>query len=109
MSNFRSENYRRFVASLPCIKCGKEGVSQAAHSNSAAFGKGKSLKAHDWAIFPLCSTSFEITGCHADHDSNKKSRTKIERIDQEAFWIAKTIGQAFVSGQLQVVKVKQCS
>ena len=43
----RSEYYRRYVAALPCIHCGLEGYSQAAHANNSIFGKGMGQKAHD--------------------------------------------------------------
>ena len=65
---WRSEKYRRFVASLPCAFCGRIGRSQAAHSNSAKHGKGMALKADDRYIMPLCATSVGIFGCHAMHD-----------------------------------------
>lgn len=57
----RSEPYRRWVASLPCIHCKREGQSQAAHSDTA---KGLSIKADDVTCIPLCADGFARPGCH---------------------------------------------
>ena len=46
----RSEAYRRAVASLPCIACGIQGYSQAAHLPPEA----KGMKQSDLLTFPLC-------------------------------------------------------
>lgn len=61
----RDEAYRRWVASLPCIQCGAEGRSQAAHPN---FGKGMSQKTDDTDCFPLCAPTVNWMGCHMAHD-----------------------------------------
>lgn len=49
------------IRKLPCIRCGNPN-SQAAHSNSAKYGKGRSIKASDAFVIPLCAT------CHAAFD-----------------------------------------
>ena len=60
----RSEAYRRLVASLPCIACGIQGYSQAAHLPPEA----KGMKQSDLLTFPLCCTRVGIPGCHQDYD-----------------------------------------
>ena len=60
----RSEAYRRAVASLPCIACGIQGYSQAAHLPPEA----KGMKQSDLLTFPLCCTRVGIPGCHQDYD-----------------------------------------
>ena len=60
----RSEAYRRAVASLPCINCGIQGYSQAAHLPPEA----KGMKQSDLLTFPLCRTRVGIPGCHQDYD-----------------------------------------
>lgn len=62
---YRSESYRRFVASFPCFGCGIEGWSQCAHANH---GKGLGLKVSDLETFPLCSVRPGHMGCHQMHD-----------------------------------------
>lgn len=47
----RSESYRRWVATLPCMACKIEGYSQAAHPCQ---GRGLGQKASDLDCFPLC-------------------------------------------------------
>lgn len=49
------------IRRLPCIRCGNPN-SQAAHSNSAKHGKGRSIKASDQFTIPLCFK------CHAAFD-----------------------------------------
>jgi len=60
----RSESYRRFVASHPCLSCGIEGWSQCAHAN----GGGMGTKACDLETFPLCATRPGHMGCHLAFD-----------------------------------------
>ena len=50
------------VRSLPCVRCGNPN-SQAAHSNSAKHGKGRSIKASDEFTISLCQS------CHFQFDT----------------------------------------
>ena len=50
------------IRKLPCIRCGHPN-SQAAHSNSAKHGKGRSIKASDEFTVPLCHS------CHHRFDT----------------------------------------
>ena len=50
------------IRKLPCIRCGNPN-SQAAHSNSAKHGKGRSIKASDEFTVPLCHS------CHFKFDT----------------------------------------
>ena len=63
-SPVRSQQYLRVVASLPCIACGIQGYSQAAHLPPEA----KGMKQSDLLTFPLCCTRVGIPGCHQDYD-----------------------------------------
>ena len=49
------------IRKLPCVRCGNPN-SQAAHSNSAKHGKGRSIKSSDLFVTPLCFK------CHAAFD-----------------------------------------
>jgi hypothetical protein len=65
----RSEKYLRLVAALPCIACGIEGYSQAAHPRPTAKGR----KECDLTTFPLCCVhpgpaGVLVDGCHIDLD-----------------------------------------
>jgi hypothetical protein len=95
MTMFRSEKYRRLVASLPCIQCGREGYTQCAHSNLSIFGKGMSLKAHDWATFPLCCD------CHRELDQGSKY-TKEEKKNLQFKYISLTLGRMVEDGYLLI-------
>jgi len=57
----RSEPYRRYIASLPCYRCGIHGYSQSAHADE---GKGMGLKTDDLTVYPLCSVRHDNSGCH---------------------------------------------
>ena len=61
----RNEAYRRAVASLPCIACGIQGHSQAAHLPPEA----KGMKQSDLLAFPLCCVRVGVPGCHQDYDN----------------------------------------
>lgn len=61
----RSESYRRWVATLPCIVCGIEGYTQAAHPNH---GRGLGQKSSDLDCFPLCCDRPGRMGHHTEHD-----------------------------------------
>jgi hypothetical protein len=60
----RSQAYRRWVASLPCIACGIVGYSQCAHAN----GGGMGTKDSDLRTFALCCTRPGHMGCHMQFD-----------------------------------------
>lgn len=77
---WRSEEYRRLVASLPCAMCGKPGPSQCAHSDE---GKGMAIKASDIECFPLCADVPLWRGCHsilgASGKLTREKRRELER------------------------------
>jgi hypothetical protein len=79
---FRSEAWRRAVASLPCACCFREGETQAAHPNHRA--KGMGIKSHDCWCVPLC------VECHAEFDQGKKW-TRPEKRELMDEWIIQTI------------------
>ena len=64
MKPLRSESYRRWIAAQPCINCGVDGYSQAAHPN----GGGMGTKADDLLCFPLCCDRPGVNGCHGIFD-----------------------------------------
>jgi hypothetical protein len=80
----RDEAYRRWVATLPCIRCGVHGRSQAAHPN---FDKGMSQKTSDLDCFPLCAPTVNYMGCHSAHDLSF-GMTREERRQRELDYIA---------------------
>ena len=63
------------VRLLPCVKCGHPD-SQAAHSNSAKHGKGRSIKASDEFTVPLCHS------CHHRFDTFQLGN----RVESEAMF-----------------------
>ena len=69
---FRSESLRRSVATLECMRCGRQGATQAAHSNQLRDGKARGLKASDAAIAALC------VACHTEIDQGR-AMSKQER------------------------------
>lgn len=92
-SPFRSESWRRAVASLPCVVCMREGESQAAHVNH--IGKGMGLKAPDCWTFPACPS------CHSEFDQGK-TYTKQERRELAERWVLHTLHEPAKAGKLKV-------
>ena len=90
---YRSEAWRRAVASLPCVICLREGQSQAAHVNH--IGKGMQMKAPDCWVFPACPE------CHREFDTGK-SYTKQERRELAERWVLLTVQALASSGKLKV-------
>lgn len=66
---FRSEKWLAAVRSLHCMRCFKEGATQAAHRNQ---DKGMSTKTDDSLTAALC------VACHAEIDQGK-DMTRAER------------------------------
>jgi transposase-like protein len=70
------------IRKLPCVRCGNPD-SQAAHSNSAKYGKGRGIKASDEFTVPLCHS------CHSQFDRFELgSRAESEAMFDQ--WLAKT-------------------
>lgn len=90
----RSEAYRRAVASLPCIVCGIEGLSQAAHGS---VGKGMGLKACDLQLFPACCDQPGRAGCHGRLDQGAML-SKAERHEKEFVWAQATQKEVMARG-----------
>lgn len=97
---FRSEDLRRAVASLPCMRCGVWGHTQAAHMN---LGKGGGIKASDAALAALCCDRPGTRGCHAMLDQGGKME-KLERRAFEIEMVALTYIALAERGLLKVVK-----
>lgn len=83
----RSEAYRRTVAKLSCVHCGRLGC-QCAHSNT---GKGMGIKASDLDTFPLCPA------CHHAFDQGALF-TKEQRREIEPQWVRATQAAVWDSG-----------
>jgi hypothetical protein len=95
----RSTGYLRFVASQPCFVCGLEGQTQAAHSNQAKHGKGRSVKASDVYTFPLCFQH------HAMHDMCWEM-TKAERDALEDQYVSRMQAIAADAGWIEGQRAK---
>ena len=94
--NYRNKRLLEIVRESPCQMCGSlDGTVVAAHANSQIFGKGKGIKAHDWAIAALC------VRCHYEIDQGK-DMTKQERFEAWQSAHHKTIGWLFENGYLEV-------
>lgn len=75
---YRSKSHLKNVASLPCQLCGIEGYTQAAHSNWAEHGKGRSIKASDEYVAALCQY------CHYEIDQG----STLDKDGRRAHWDA---------------------
>ena len=78
----RDEDYRRWVASLPCYECRIHGYSQCAHPNS---GKAKGKKQSDAGCFPMCCDRPGVKGCHSRFDQYEiVSRAEMPQYERAA-------------------------
>lgn len=87
---WRSEKYRRYVASQECFGCGIEGYSQCAHGNT---GKGRGIKVSDDRTFPLCGPRFGLIGCHQQFDLCIEM-SREERREMEERYVARMLDRA---------------
>jgi hypothetical protein len=94
---FRSEAYRRYVASQECFACGVVGYSQCAHPN---FGKGMALKTDDRLAFPLCGPRFGLMGCHMQLDLCI-DMSREDRREAEAKYTARMQERARQDGRIE--------
>ena len=81
----RDKSYLRFVASLPCINCGIEGRSQAAHGPTL----GRGIKADDRTAVPLCADGPGSLGCHSQVDLYRAFQ-RAERAEKFKEWAEQT-------------------
>lgn len=92
----RHEGYRRLVASMDCISCGRPGRSQHAHENE---GKGKSLKLDDRRAMPLCCDEPGREGCHAKFDQYRLlPGGRAAHVEQGRAWSAQTRAAILADG-----------
>ena len=82
---WRSRKHLQNVATLPCQHCGLDGQTQAAHSNMAVHGKGRSIRASDQFTAALCFA------CHHDldagHGLTKEQKQKMFFVALKSTWI----------------------
>lgn len=88
---WRNKKYRHLIASMPCINCGLEGSTQAAHQNE---GKGMGIKTSDATCIPLCFS------CHNQLDQGAYMSREEKRA---LFWqlLGKTHIQMIEQGLLR--------
>ena len=87
---YRSQRWLRAVASLPCVRCWREGQTQAAHRNE---GKGMATKTDDMLTAALC------VECHQAIDSGSVM-TREERRREMDRAIIETLRQLVLAGKL---------
>ena len=87
-----SEPWRRAVAALPCVLCGRHGETQCAHRNE---GKGMGLKTDDAMTAALCQA------CHSEIDQGKDF-TREERRQRLDLAILLTIRALARAGKLRI-------
>lgn len=80
--------------------CGRQGDSQASHSNQQRDGKGMGIKAHDYRLAALC------TSCHTEIDQGA-DLSKAERRDAWDEAHRATIGALFDAGLIGPLSLKE--
>lgn len=87
-----SEPWRRAVAALPCVLCGRHGETQCAHRN---VDKGMGLKTDDALTAALCQS------CHSEIDQGK-TMSRDERRQRLDVAILLTIRALARAGKLRI-------
>jgi hypothetical protein len=69
----KDDKHLKFIRSLPCLVCKREGETQAAHVRfaDAAYGKeepGMGKKPDDWWVVPLCAYCHTHQHNHGERD-----------------------------------------
>jgi hypothetical protein len=73
----RSKEWLKAVASLPCVRCGCEGHTQAAHRDQ---GKGMGMKTDDCLTAALCVDCHFALGTSAQWSKQEKREQMDEAI-----------------------------
>lgn len=89
---FRSKKLTDAAEDRPCVLCGSEGTTVAAHSNSLAHGRGFAHRAPDYYIAYLCQ------GCHDKVDGRAGGLTKEEKRELWLSAFVRTVAVWFEEG-----------
>ena len=90
----RDDAYKAWIRTLPCVACGIEGRSEAAHTGADG---GMSMKASDYSCVPLCS------GCHT------QAPGAYHRVGKRAFELRYGICFARIVAQLRQEWRRKCA
>ena len=90
----RDEAYKGWIREMPCIACGVEGRSEAAHTGGDG---GMSMKASDYSCVPLCSD------CHT------QAPGAYHRVGKRAFEERHRISLAGLVGRLNAEWRRRCA
>lgn len=99
----RSETYRRWVASLPCARCGA-GPTQAAHYTGFrqhSLGAGRGIKAKDIYVAPLCPLCHALADSYQFSSAEDRYTRRLEQSEEFAFYVLQTIEMALAEGILK--------
>lgn len=93
---WESVPWRKAVADLPCVLCGKVGETQCAHRNE---GKGMGMKTDDCLTAALC------VACHSEIDQGPglTRDQRRERLDRAILMTVQALARA---GRLRTVEQK---
>jgi hypothetical protein len=83
----RSEEYKKFVRSLPCSSCGSPGPSEPHHVEQGGVG----IKGSDYSCIPLCNS------CHRFLEDRGHRRAEIQSHFSVSMAVAETLHQ-FITG-----------
>ena len=99
---YESKKLLQSARGRACQNCGcEDGTTVSAHANWQQYGKGRGLKAHDWAIAWLCH------GCHTwlDMPAQLDPTQRYAKFDTGEMWQSahvKTLTILFNEGVLKV-------
>lgn len=94
---YRNRKFLDLARGMPCASCGaQDDTVVAAHSNMLQHGKGRGIKAHDWAVAHLCFR------CHREYDQG----TSMNRREKEAFFLNAALNTYGMMMKLGLLEIK---
>lgn len=102
---YHSKERVEFVKSLPCVACGRGGLSENAHIETGGMGRKSGFE----KIVPLCGYRDRLAhGCHRLLDE-RMGRARFEKTfkinlddaaaETERLWLAKSLRRAWLAEQ----------
>lgn len=96
---YRNPKLLSAAQGFPCVLCGKQGYTVAAHSNALRHGRGAFHKSPDYRVAYVCG---DPGGCHDRIDGRAGALTKQEKRDLWELAYERTISLWFENDVVSV-------
>lgn len=97
----RNKKHRQFIASLPCISCGRPGPNQCAHVRLGWYRGGG--RPGDDRTVPLCAERLGTMGCHGRQHAYVTGNPGLPESAEESWWMLQGIDPLAIAARLWAV------